>query len=139
MVKRFVDLARLWWPRRMAAVLALLSVAWSLRMLASGSLLRDAWGVPALWWMVGVAVVQVLAAVGLWYRQRWARMTTLVFQGVAPLLGLLVAGGDARDVGWWLQQLPHLFIVVLLLLPESRHARAALREPGFEPGDTTPV
>ena len=135
----FTALARLWWPRRMAAVLALAAAAWSLRLLADGVLPRDAWGSIAPWCLITVAVLQVVAAIGLWYRMRWARPTTLLLQLALLLLGLVPSLRAIGDAGWWLQQAPHLLVVALLLLPEGRHARAALREPGFEPGDTTPV
>ncbi|MEJ5992536.1 hypothetical protein WG902_21225 [Ramlibacter sp. PS3R-8] len=112
----------------MAAVLLLLWVAWNL---------RASW-VPS-WWVIGMAAVHVIAAIGLWYRRRWAWGTALLLQVALPLLGLLVSARLIGDARWWLQQLPHVVIAVLLLLPEGRRSRATLREPGFEPGDTTPV
>lgn len=128
MLARLNTLARLWWPRRIAAVLAVVVLAWSLRTL----------GID-VGWVIAAGVVQLVATIGLWFRQRWAWTTTLTLQTAPPLLSLLVSARGVTETGWWLQQLPHLGVVVLLLLPEGRHARAALREPGFEPGDTTPV
>ena len=114
------------WPRRIAAVIVVFSAAWSLR-------------APDFLSLLVIAALQALAAVGLWKRWRWAWWATLLLQFASLVIGLVFAPRALATSAWWLQQWPHALVILLLLLPESRRSRAALREPGFEPGDTTPV
>jgi hypothetical protein len=127
------------WPRRIAAVVVIVTAAWSLRGMADPKLLQVLLRSPAFLAALVVAGLQVLAAIGLWKRWRWAWWATLLLQLAPPAAGLLFAPRLLATLAWWLQQLPYAVVIVLLLLPESRRSRAALRERGFEPGDTMPV
>ncbi|MCC2675136.1 MAG: hypothetical protein K0R58_2083 [Ramlibacter sp.] len=117
------------WPRRLGAILAVLAAAWSLHAMDPAVAL-----VPVV-----LAALQVLVAIALWKRQRWAVPATVVLQIAMAAASLIVAPRAYMQAGWWMQHWPHAVVIVMLLLPESRRSRAALRESGFEPGDTVPV
>jgi hypothetical protein len=119
-------------PRRIAAVVMLLVVAWSLQALGDARVLPGVWASSTTWLAAASAALTALAALGLWRGRRWAWWVALLVQG-APLLAALVL----RVPGWHL--LPHAIVLVLLLLPPGRRTRALWREPGFEPGDTVPA
>jgi hypothetical protein len=127
------------WPRRIAAVIVVLSAAWSLRAMADPKLLPELLRSPEFLAALAIAVLQALAAIGLWQRWRWAWRATLLLQFAPMLVGLVFAPRALAIPAWWRQQWPHAVVVLLLFLPESRRSRAALRERGFEPGDTVPV
>jgi hypothetical protein len=127
------------WPRRIAVVLVIVIAAWTVRGMADPKLLHGFSRAPAFLAMLAVAALQVAAAVGLWMRWSWAWWATLLLQFAPALVALVFAPRSIAVPAWWLQQVPHAIVIVLLLLPESRRSRAALREPGYEPGDTMPV